>query len=115
MARRHDIKCTQQLAAAVTHQFVEDVQFLCLRQLAHVVVEEHGEHLGVEPLLLTAAHRGRLGQRHHAERRRDTQDAPTTHRRKTIVMLSQAGNFSSDRVSDTCHLVIIFSVLLLRL
>ena len=91
MARRHDIKCTQQLAAAVTHQFVEDVQFLCLRQLAHVVVEEHGEHLGVEPLLLTAAHRGRLGQRHHAERRRDAQDAPAT-RRVLTVMLSKAGS-----------------------
>ena len=70
---------------ADTHEFVEDVQFLGLRQLTHVMIHEHGEHLGVEPLLMTTAHHWRLRQRHHAEARVNAQQtSAANHTRNSI-------------------------------
>ena len=50
-----------------THQTGDDVELFTTRERAHVVVQEHGEHLGGHPLLFTAAHHGRFRQSDDAE------------------------------------------------
>jgi len=62
----------------VSHQSLYEVHLLCSGHRADRVVEEHGEQLRSEPLLLTSAaagaHHGGLRQSQHPERRVDGED-----------------------------------------